>query len=149
MRTLRSRQKAFTIIELLIAVVIVGVLVAVAFPTYQQSIRKGRRADAMAGLASIQQAQERWRSNHAEYGNLNSPPDAGTLPNVPTSNSNYAFSVSGPSATSYTATATARGSQTADRDCQVMAVEMDRGRLRYGSGTSSPDWADPGRCWVR
>ena len=48
-----NRQQAFTLIELMIAVAIVGVLAAVAYPTYQNSVQKSRRADAQAALVEL------------------------------------------------------------------------------------------------
>lgn len=147
----------FTLLELLIALVILGVLLAVAFPSYQSNIRKGRRADAFTALAAVQQAQERHRANNASYaGNLNSTPDSATLPNIsPTSsNGHYSLVLSAASATGYTATATAAGGQALDTACKVLAVRADGGKLWYGSGSSSVDWttpsaADVGKCWVK
>lgn len=44
------QQRGFTLIEVMIAVVIVAILVAVALPAYQNSIRKSRRSEAFAAL---------------------------------------------------------------------------------------------------
>lgn len=147
--------RGFTLIEILIAIAIVGIITAIAFPTYQGSIRKGRRAEAVNAIAALQQVQERWRSNHESYGNLNSPADANTLPNIATTTANgyYTIAVSGPSSTGYTVTATSAGSQAADTRCALMGVRMAQGNLRYGSATSSIDWsatnADAGGCWAK
>ena len=59
--------RGFTLIELMIAVAVVSILVAVALPTFNDAIRKGRRSEAFAALSQVQQAQERWRSNNANY----------------------------------------------------------------------------------
>ena len=118
-------------------------------------MRKGRRAEAFAALAAVQQAQERWRANHAQYGHLATPADANTLPGIATTTANgyYTIAVSGASATGYTATATAAGSQAADTACAVLGARLLGGHLRFGSGSSGIDWsaADPdaGRCWAR
>ncbi|MBK9136243.1 MAG: prepilin-type N-terminal cleavage/methylation domain-containing protein [Betaproteobacteria bacterium] len=61
------RGRGFTTIELLIAIVILGILLAVALPSYQSSMRKSRRAEAFTALTSIQQGQERHRSIHPTF----------------------------------------------------------------------------------
>lgn len=52
-------QKGFTLIEMMIVVAIVGILTAIAYPSYAEYIRRGHRADARAGLLQAQQWLER------------------------------------------------------------------------------------------
>jgi len=52
-------ERGFTIIELLIALAVVAILVGVAVPTYQDSVRKSRRGQAKSDLAEAAQAMER------------------------------------------------------------------------------------------
>jgi type IV pilus assembly protein PilE len=160
-QTRRHRQaRGFTSIELLIALVFVGLLLAVALPSYLDSVRKSRRAEGMAALTSVQQAQERFRANNMEYGTFAARPGPPAVPALPNStalatsaNGRYTITVTNASATGYTATATAVGAQANDRACVLMAVQAAGGNLRYGSGSSSIDWAavspDPGRCWAQ
>lgn len=147
---LRMAQ-GFTLIELMIAVAIVAVLASIAYPAYQDSVRKGRRAEAFTALSALQQAQERWRSNNASYtATLASLNVAAT-----TSSGLYTIAVSGASATGYTATATANSgtSQASDGNCKLLGVQMASGTLKYGSGASSITWTnanpDAGKCWAR
>ena len=65
-----ARQKGFTLIEVMIVVVIVAILAAVAVPSYQDSIRKTRRADAKEALTRIAALQERFFFTNNRYGTL-------------------------------------------------------------------------------
>ena len=153
----RAGGQGVTLVELMITLVVMGVMLAVALPSYLGSVRKGRRAEGIAALTALQQAQERFRANNTTYGNLNAPADAATLPNTATlatsANQRYTLAVSGNGTTGYTLTATAAGAQANDTPCAVMAVRATGGNIRYGSGTSSIDWApadaDLGRCWAK
>ncbi|MCL4697714.1 MAG: prepilin-type N-terminal cleavage/methylation domain-containing protein [Burkholderiaceae bacterium] len=153
------RGRGFTTIELLITIVILGILLAVALPSYQSSMRKSRRAEAFAALSNVQQAQERHRSTNATFTTLitaattATPPGLG-LPATRTPNGYYDLAIGSADATTYVATATAvtGTSQANDGDCAVLAVRVAGGNIRYGAGASI-DWTaantDPQRCWAR
>src|SRR5215210_9544517 len=64
------RCRGFTAIELLIAMVIAGILAAIALPSFRGVVDRSRRADAIGALLIAQLAQERWRANQLAYGNL-------------------------------------------------------------------------------
>lgn len=57
----------FTLIELMIAVAIVAVLAAIAYPNYQQYLLKSGRSDGHAKLTQVMQAQERFYSQNQSY----------------------------------------------------------------------------------
>jgi type IV pilus assembly protein PilE len=66
-RAAASCAAGFTLIELMIVVVIVGLLAAIAYPGYQQYVKRGRRADAKAALTEMAQFMERYYSENNSY----------------------------------------------------------------------------------
>ena len=149
------RRRGFTLIEIMIAVVIVAILAAIALPSFLDAVRKSRRSDAFVALSALQQAQERWRGNTAEYATdaqlttaANANPRGLGMTRT-TSNGYYTLLLSGSNATGYTATATGQAGQAEDATCKVLAVRVAGGNISYGSGAAAVDWADPGRCWAR
>jgi type IV pilus assembly protein PilE len=55
-----SGQSGFTLLELMVTTAIVAVLAAITLPSYQEAVRKGRRAEAKVALLELMQAQERY-----------------------------------------------------------------------------------------
>lgn len=138
-----ATPRGFTLIELMIAMVVVSVLAAIAFPAYNSSVRKARRADASDGAVAVMQAQERWRANKATY-----TADLASL-NVPASTTNglYTMTLSGNTATAYTVgfTPVAGKGQTNDTGCNATTVTVT---MTVTVTAGSPVYAPPG-CWSR
>jgi type IV pilus assembly protein PilE len=156
------RAHGFTLIELMIAVVIVAIIAAIAIPAFTDAVRKSRRSDAFAALSTVQQAQERWRSNNASYAPLANTATSGNPPNglglgSTSPSAYYGISLASVGATGYTAIAAAASgkSQASDAGCEVMAVRMAGGNLVYGSAATTggldftADNPDAQRCWAR
>lgn len=155
----RPVGRGFTIIELMIVAIVVAILTAVAYPSFQDSIRKSRRSEAFTALSQIQQAEERHRSQHPSFTDLltaaTTASPAGLGLAARTEKGYYDLAISSVSTTVYVAAATAvtGTSQAKDTACAALAVKMDGGNIRYGGAAAlaSIDWSnpDPKRCWAR
>ena len=61
------KNRGLTLLELLVVIVIVGVLAAVAIPSYTGYLMRARRADAKTVLEQVRAAQEMWRAERGTY----------------------------------------------------------------------------------
>lgn len=143
-------HRGFTLVEMLITLAVLAILAALAWPTYQSAVQKGRRADGMAALAQLMQRQERWRSEHTSY-----QATLATLGMNSTSpDGHYTLSVvdNSVSANGYTIRATAKSTspQNSDAKCAVLQVVVAGGNITYNSlNASNAVNAAPDPCWVK
>jgi type IV pilus assembly protein PilE len=63
----QTHIRGFSLIELMIVIAIVGILAAVAIPSYQDSIKKGKRAEGRTALTEMLQQQERYATQKGTY----------------------------------------------------------------------------------
>jgi len=113
--TFKRRRRGFTLIEVMITMAIVGVLAAIAYPSYQQYVRRAARSAAQSFMLTIAAKQEQYMLDARTYtttigtGGLVLTAPAETI-------GKYTFSVTtaaGPPPT-YAITATAAGTQAVD-----------------------------------
>jgi type IV pilus assembly protein PilE len=125
----------FTLVELMIVILIVAVLIALAYPSYVDYVRKARRGEAQQLLLNWAINQEIWRSNNTTY----AAADCNTGICAPI-NDRYVFSLAaGPTAVAYTLQAVAQGDQLNDKSkagdiCSPLTLNQ--------SGTKLP-----AACW--
>jgi type IV pilus assembly protein PilE len=132
------RARGFSLIELMIVIVIVGVLSAIAWPSYQDYVRRGNRSAAQSFMLTIANRQEQYLLTNRSYAattaalNLTAPTET---------SGRYTFSITLPTPTSYTITATAIGNQ---------VVPNKFGDLTLGSdGTKTSPARPPDEEWKR
>lgn len=118
----KARQTGFSLMELMIAVAIVGILGAVAYPSYQNAMVKNRRAAAQSLLSDVAQRQQQFLMDARAFTN-----SATTLKvNVPQEFSKYydlqmTVSTSTPPAFTATATPKSGGPQVSDGPLSILS----------------------------
>ena len=123
----------FTLLELMIAVVLVAILAAVAYPSYQSYVGRGYRAEAHTALHRLANLQEQYYLDQRQYAADLTALGEADNPAV-TEGGRYQVEVA-VTPVSFTLTATAQGSQASlDADCPTMMLT--------GSGAKTP-----GECW--
>lgn len=70
-RPAQQRMRGFTLIEVMIVVAVIGVLAAIAIPSYRDYVLRGQVVDATNGLASMQANMERHFQDHRTYNTAN------------------------------------------------------------------------------
>jgi len=131
--------KGFTLIELMIVVAVVGILAAIAYPSYQDSIRKSRRADAKSALLELTQFMERNYTLSNRY-DQDSAGAAVVLPFTESPKDGttkyYNLSIAASAAQSFTLSAAPKNAQASDA-CGTLSITNTG--VKTASGT--------GQCW--
>ena len=133
---MKYRNLGFTLIELMIVIAIVGILVAVALPSYEDHVIKTRRADGKAALTNVAQQLERCFSQHGNYTGDTCPPDESTHDSE---EGLYEVDVDS-TASTYTLTATPQAPQTADTVCANLTLTQTGAKDISGTGTADYCW---------
>jgi type IV pilus assembly protein PilE len=146
-----QKQKAFTLIELMVTVAIIGILASIAIPNYQDSVRKSRRADAKAALLGLANAMERRFTERNSYCDSADPSGTDTgcgtsaedtgAPTIYTvaaqTQTYYTITISAATASSYTLSATPTGPQSGDV-CGTYTLTQTGAKAVDGTATN---------CW--
>jgi type IV pilus assembly protein PilE len=142
---MNTRQHGFTLIELMVATAVTGILAATAYPSFQAPLLKARRIDGITALLQLQMSQESWFSNHRRYA-------SGAEMNIGTASNqrHYELQVTEATRTGFSAIARGAGSQAADDACRVLRLTVEGSHTSYTSGTderTDNSSAANKRCW--
>jgi len=142
----RHSTTGFSLIELLVVLVIMGIFSAIALPSYTQHVRRGHRVEAVAALLEAQHFMERYYSAHGRYDGTaeipGKPPDLPLrlqgIPNGP--DQRYQLKLASVKVNSYELKAEAVGSMVNDK-CGTLTLNQAGLKGLTGSDLSPAD------CW--
>lgn len=127
-----GNQTGFTLIEMMIVVAIIGILAAIAYPSYSQYRIRTNRADMQSEMSRIEQRLQSYKVINYVY--TNAKLDNGTLTqNYPTSDAKYSIILVVPNAQTWTLTATPIAAKSQQGDGNI--VLNDRGERCWTKGT--------------
>jgi type IV pilus assembly protein PilE len=140
-------QRGFTLIELMIALVVVAILTAIALPSYTKYITRGKIPDATANLATKRVQMEQWYQDNHTYGaNTAGVAAPACVADTTTSPKNFNFScVISAAGDTYVLTATGKGPMLG------FSYTIDQNNNKGSAFTAAPaGWiaATPNNCWV-
>ena len=135
-------QSGFTLIELMMALVVVAILTAIALPSYTKYVIRGKVPDATSNLATKRVQMEQWFQDNRTY--MGAP---ACVADTTSSPKNFDFSCPVQTQTTYTLQATGKNAMSG------FVYTIDQNNLRTSVITSPPaplGWvaATPNNCWV-
>jgi type IV pilus assembly protein PilE len=145
-----KQSKGFTLIELMIVVAIVGILAAIAYPSYQEQIRSSRRGDCAGALAGLANAMERFYTMNNTYEGAadvaTGAPDPALLGYPATcpvdgGTATYDLTIAA-TASTFTVSAAPTGAQTGDT-CGTLTL-TNTGTKGVTDASAGKTWQD---CW--
>jgi type IV pilus assembly protein PilE len=135
----QATMRGFSLIELMIAVVIIGILASIAYPSFQEQVRKSRRADGKAMLMEKAQELERCYTRFASY--IGNDDDCNIELPDNSSEDYYVIDEVDRDNSSFTLSATPQGDQVNDAKCGTLLLTNTGTQGSLGVDSDAND------CW--
>ncbi len=136
----RCLQSGFSLLELMIAVVVVGILVAIAYPSYSEQMNKARRTDARVPLMDVVNRQEQFLLDHNQVaGNMTLLGYAANPYITPEGYYSIAVATTGCGTTpcySFTATPVSGNAQAYDTRCTTFSIDSKGSKTATGAAST-------------
>lgn len=140
------RMSGFTLIELMIAVVVVAILTAIALPSYQEYVIRGKITEATSNLADMRVKLEQFFQDNRTYVGACV---AGTTAPLPTGTKYFTFTCPTLTATTFTVTATGIAAQGMGGFVYtVNQTNTQATTITGGSPAALAGWTGNAACWV-
>ena len=139
-KQVRVQVRGFTLIEMMIVVAVIGILSAIAFPSYASHIQKSRRVDAKNAVLDLAGREERYFSINNAYTNDAAALGYSALPLAVNSSGSSFYSLNVTITTTppgFVATATPTGAQTNDATCYAFRANQLGMQSNLDSGGTS------------
>ncbi len=142
-------NRGFTLVELMVAVAIVGILAAIAYPAYRNYVMESNRTDAQEALTRLAGMEETWYMSHNAYADET---DINQLGGSTSPQGYYDISIANTNCgssgayTCFTATAAPvpTGPQSQDTECGSFSIDQNGTETVSGTLQSTPS-----KCWSK
>jgi type IV pilus assembly protein PilE len=131
------KQRGVTLMELMVVLVVIGILTAIAYPSYRAQVRRSNRTEARVALEQTAGALEKCYTRYMAYNDMANCPVANQFDGggtVATPKGYYQLSAPTLDGTQFTVRADAQGGQASDTGCTRLELDQTGNRT-------------PANCW--
>jgi len=139
-----NRSKGFTLIEIMITIAIIGIIAAVAWPSYERYQQKGRRADGISALLQNSANLEKCFLNHGSYDHARC---IASIPGFSSSTRNYYTIAIVRNADAYTINAAPKNAQAGDGECGTLSITHLGVKSVFPTNIAPDPVGTVKRCW--